>query len=87
MLVRDNFIVTPEGDVVISKTIDSQDVVDDVDELRQTTQGWSEDRSQKLLMSVPVHEYHYWKDQVGEDCWEDPDFLKFFKSRRPEFCL
>jgi len=55
--------------------------------VRETTKGWTEDRTMKKMMSIPPNEYYHWIDKVGEGCWDDTGFLKFYKNHRPEFCI
>jgi len=87
MLVAKQFLVDQGGNILISKKIDHSQHAKGVQEIREATNGWTPDRTMRLQFSVPPHEYQKWCDEVGADCWSDPNFLSFYKAHRPEFSL
>jgi len=87
MLIEQKLITAPDGSYILSWAEDSQSVADEVKARRDTDKGWVPDRGAKIMMSVPVSEFHRWEKLVGKGCWSDNDFLKFYKARRPEFVI
>lgn len=84
MLVRENFIRDTNGNFMMNWEEDSQAVADQVADIK-TRDGWTGDRSARLMMSIPVHEFYEWEKRVGKGCWQDKDFQTFYKKFRPEF--
>jgi len=87
MLVKQNLIVSPDGNYLLHWTRDTQKVVDDVGQMKKSNKGWQYDRSAKVIMSVPVDEYYGWEKKLGHGCWQDKEFQKFYKAHRPEFVI
>jgi len=87
MLVSSQFLVDQSGNILISKKIDHSQQASDTQKVKRETNGWTPDRTMRLQFSVPPLEYHKWVDELGLDCWSDPEFLKFYKAHRPEFSL
>ena len=83
-----NLITSPNGDVLLTVSEDHQAVCDAIDDARAETKGWTKDRTMKLSMSVPAQEYHEWGNKLGYECWEQNDFLKFWKARtQGKYCI
>lgn len=79
MYKKQNLICSPSGEILLTIKEDHQDLCDDLQELRDTTEGWTPERTMKMTMSIPTQEYHFWADKMGTyDCWEDDDFLKYW---------
>lgn len=85
MLVRNQLITRPNGDILLTWQEDTQGVANLVRERRDTDDGWTECKGARLMMSVPVHEYYEWEKIAGKGCWQDKNFQNFYKAHRPEY--
>lgn len=87
MIVAQNLLIDAEGNYLFSVTEDQSEVVSAASEIRNTTKGWTPERTMKLMLKVPPQEYAEWANRLGPECWSDPDFLKFYRKHRPEFVV
>jgi len=87
MLVASKFLCDPSGNILVTKTYDHEEHAKDVNTIRKATDGWTPDRTMRLSFSIPPSEYYKWQDEIGEGCWQDPDFLKFYKAHAPQFAI
>jgi len=47
--------------------------------------GFSEERTRRMNVSVPPRLYYFWANKLGEECWLDRNFLKSFMKENPQF--
>jgi len=87
MLVASQFITDPSGNILVTKTYDHEEHAQGVRDIKDSTKGWTKDRTMRLSFSIPPSEYVHWQETVGQGCWEDPDFLKFYRANSPQYCL
>jgi len=88
ILKAQNLLTSPNGDVLLTVREDHQDVCQAVTDIRNESDGWTPDRTMKLAMSIPAQEYHEWGQKLGYECWEENDFLKFWKARtQGKYCI
>jgi len=53
--------------------------------IRNETGGFSESRDKRMLVSVPPRLYYWWANKLGEECWQDPAFLRSFIKENPQY--
>ena len=83
-----SLITSPSGEVLLTVREDHQDVCQAVTDLKGTTEGWTPERTMKLSMKVPAQEYHHWGTELGYECWDNNDFLKFWKANtNGRYCI
>ena len=83
-----NLIESPNGDILLTIKEDHTAIAENNKIISEDTGGWNENRSSRLAMRIPAQEYFHWIDITGSpECWDDPDFQKFFQRHRPEFCI
>ena len=88
VLKAQSLITSPSGDILLTIREDHEQVCKDINTIKEATNGWTEDRGMKLSMSIPVQEYQHWADKLGSECWEDNNFLKFWKANtNGRYCL
>jgi len=87
VLTRNNFIEGADGSILLSIEQDQTDIAQAVQGARDSSKGWTADRTMKMSYSIPAHEYHEWGRKLGYECWQDDDFLKFFSKHAPQFAL
>ncbi|MCK5613901.1 hypothetical protein KAR91_69205 [Candidatus Pacearchaeota archaeon] len=78
ILKSQNLIVSPDGRILLTIKEDHENLCKDLEDVRNTTEGWTEGRSMKLTARIPTQEYHSWGDKLGYECWESNDFLKWW---------
>ena len=88
VLRTQSLIMSPDGEVLLTIREDHEELCQAVDEIKNTTNGWSPDRTMKLTASVPAQEYHHWGELLGYECWEHNDFLKFWNANtKGRYCI
>lgn len=88
MLIQKDLIVSPNGDVLLTIRDDQTQIAKDTQAMKEDGGGWNEDRNSKVSMRIPTQEYYHWIDVTGSaECWDDPEFQKFYKKKNPQFCL
>lgn len=86
--VGQKLICSPNGEVLLTVVEDHEEVCKEVHNAKMTTKGWTKDRTMKLSMSIPMQEYIRWKDELGDDCWEDNSFRKWHKAHtKGRYCI
>jgi len=87
MIVQKSLMTDAMGNIVFSLTEDQTAYINNVQDAKNTNNGWTEERTMKAICSVPPREYHEWGSKLGYECWTDRDFLKFYKARNPQFFI
>jgi hypothetical protein len=87
LLTRTNFIESPDGGIMMTIEQDQTGVAQAVSTMKEEKKGWSEDRTMKMSYSIPMQEYVEWQEKLGQGCWEDDDFLKWWGKANPHFAL
>ena len=85
MYVKKNLIEDANGNFVFSVVEDNTEHAKGVTQEREATGGWTAERTMKKMLSVPPYVYMTFVDKLGPECWQDPEFLKFFKKTYPHF--
>ena len=85
MEIRKGIVCGANGEIVLNIEEDNTDIARLNNEIREKTNGFSEDRSRRMNVSVPVQLYNYWARMLGEECWLDRSFLKSFIREHPEY--
>jgi len=47
--------------------------------------GFSEDKTRRMNVSVPPRLYYFWANKLGEECWLVSNFLRSFIKEHPEY--
>ena len=87
VLVQEKFIMTPDGAINMSFTEDHTAEAKATAQQRETTGGWSEDRSIRVRLRIPHRLYHDATQKYGAECWRDNDFLKYISRKFPELTV
>ncbi len=87
MIVQKNLITDARGNIVFTAIEDNEPLAKLVHQERQGNKGWTEDRSAKLMLSIPPYVYQKYCDELGPECWNDRGFLIEFSRMRPEFAI
>jgi len=87
MYIKHDLIQDLDGNFVFSVVQDNTEHAKAVQHEKDTTGGWTEERTMKKMVSVPPHVFQHYSDLYGPECWQSKDFLKFFKEHRPEYCI
>ena len=84
-VVEKSILEGPNGEFIFNITEDVTEMADLNAEIRAKTNGFSEDRSRRMNVSVPPRLYYFWANKLGEECWLDRNFLKSFMTEHPEY--
>jgi hypothetical protein len=87
MYIQKSLITDADGNYVFSVKADGTETASIVTAERETTKGWTEERTMKKMVSVPPYVYYEWADKLGAECWNDKEFLKFFRAHSPHYCI
>lgn len=85
MIVRKSIIEGPNGELIFDIVEDVTDLARTNAEIREKVDGWSEDRSRRMNVSVPPRVYYYWASKLGEECWFDANFIRSFMKEYPQY--
>jgi len=85
MEVYKSVIEGPNGEFIFNIIEDIEDIAKLNNEIKTEVDGWSNDRSRRMNVSVPPRLYYYWANKLGEQCWLDTSFLKSFMKEHPEY--
>jgi len=87
MIIQKKLITDQDGNIMFTALEDNEGLARLVYGARQTTKGWTKDRTKKLILSVPPYVYYKYVDELGAECWQDKTFLREFARLRPEFAI
>ena len=87
ILTRSHLLEDAAGNILLTIKQDQTSVANAVDTIKNETKGWTDERTMKMAFSIPAQEYHEWGNKLGYECWQDDDFLSFYKNHRPEFAI
>lgn len=78
-------LVDGEGNFTFTVTEDNTEHAKTVQDIKETSKGWTEGRTRKLRASIPPFVYQKYARELGQECWQDENFLQWLKMERPEF--
>lgn len=84
-LVHKSIIVGPGGEFNFHYVEDVEEIAKDNQAIRDFSDGFSADRSRRMNVSVPPRLYYYWAHRLGEECWQDRNFIKSFIRENPQY--
>jgi len=85
MLIEKSVIESPNGDIILTMKEDNEAIAKQNRLIREDCDGWAQDRSRRMVLSVPTRLYQHWAALLGEECWQDKNFIKSFMIEHPEF--
>lgn len=85
MLIEKSILTGPNGELIFHIVEDNTKAAQLNAEIKEKTDGWAEDRSRRMNVSVPPRLYYYWANLLGEECWLDRNFLRSFMKEHPEY--
>ena len=80
MYQKQKIVTSLNGDVILSVTEDQEDVAQAMTNVRESTKGWTPERTMKLMLSIPVQEYYHWEAELGQGIWNENDFRKWWNK-------
>jgi len=84
-LVHKSVLEGPNGEFIFNMVEDVTDYERTNAIIREECNGFSDDRSRRMNVSVPPRLYYFWARQLGEECWLDPAFLRSFIKEHPQY--
>jgi len=84
MIVEQSLLEGPNGELIFN-IVEDVSVYAEGAKIARERNGFSEDRSRRMNVSVPPRLYYFWANRLGEECWLDPAFLRSFIKEHPEF--
>jgi len=85
MEVQESCVLDKDGNIVYTVIEDYTDEAKKNYKLRETTDGFSEDREFRRIARIPAREYHLWNSRYP-GCWKDDKFLRSWMLENEEFC-
>jgi len=82
--VREDMICGPEGEVTYSVLEDYTEQAQFNHTEKETTDGWTNDRTMRQALRVPARLYYLWERRLP-GCWKDKNFIKSFAMEHPEY--
>ena len=82
--VKQSVITGPNGELLFDIIEEVSDVVAGAQFMKDRN-GFNPERTRRMNVSVPPRLYYYWANQLGEECWLDPSFLRSFIKEHPEY--
>jgi len=85
-IVQKSVLTGPNGEFIFNMIEDVTDYEKTSRVIREEANGFSEDRTRRMNVSVPPRLYYHWARITGsEDCWLDPAFIRSFMKENPQY--
>lgn len=85
-IVEKSVLEGPNGEFIFHMVEDVTEYDKTSRLIREQCNGFSENRSRRMNVSVPPRLYYHWARLTGsEECWLDPSFLRSFIKEHPEY--
>ena len=84
-LVHKSIIEGPNGEFNFYMVEDVTDFERTNAIIAKEANGFSEDKTRRMNVSVPERLYYFWANILGEECWLDVSFLRSFIKENPQY--
>lgn len=84
-VVEKSVIEGPNGEYIFNMVEDVTEYDRSNTIIRKECDGFSEDRSRRMNVSVPPRLYYFWASKLGEECWLDSSFIRSFVKENPQY--
>ena len=85
-LVHKSLVCGPNGEMILDMVEDVTGYESQNAKIKDSCDGFSEERTRRMNVSVPPRLYMLWARRTGsEECWLDPAFLRSFIKENPQY--